>query len=120
MDNRWYISRYSNVVSVTLNKLPNEFALNQNYPNPFNPSTKISWQSPIASWQTLKVYDILGNEIATLVNEFREAGFYEVEFSAKRRSASGKDASTLTSGVYIYKIQNQVNFSDTRKMLLTK
>ena len=54
--------------------LPTEFALAQNYPNPFNPSTKISWQSPVSSWQTLKVYDVLGNEVATLVNEEKPAG----------------------------------------------
>ena len=68
-----------------------EFALEQNYPNPFNPSTKISWQSPVSSWQTLKVYDVLGNEVATLVNEEKPAGSYEVEFNA----------GGLSSGVYL-------------------
>ena len=110
---------YSNIVSVSLNQVPDNFALYQNYPNPFNPGTKISWQSPVSGWQTLKVYDILGNEVATLVDEFREAGFYEVEFSANGGSASGRNAYSLTSGVYIYKIQAD-DFSDTRKMLLTK
>jgi hypothetical protein len=100
---------YSNIVKVNIDQLPNNFALNQNYPNPFNPGTKISWQSPVGSWQTLKVYDILGNEVATLVNEFREAEFYEVDFNA----------SHLTSGIYIYKI-NVGNFSETKKMMLTK
>jgi hypothetical protein len=99
--------------------VPDNFAINQNYPNPFNPGTKISWQSPVSGWQTLKVYDILGNEVATLVNEFREAGFYEVEFSANGGSASGRNAYSLTSGVYIYKI-NSGDFSETKKMLLTK
>ncbi len=60
---------------------PTEFRLQQNYPNPFNPSTKISWQAPVGSWQTLKVYDVLGREVATLVDEFRIAGSYEVEFN---------------------------------------
>jgi len=58
------------------------FRLEQNYPNPFNPSTKISWQSPVSGWQTLKVYDVLGNEVATLIDEYRNAGSYEVEFKS--------------------------------------
>ena len=91
---------FSNIVSVSLNQVPDNFALNQNYPNPFNPGTKISWQSPVSGWQTLKVYDILGNEVATLVDEFREAGFYEVDFSANALP----QCISLTSGVYIYKI----------------
>jgi hypothetical protein len=60
--------------------LPTEFELFQNYPNPFNPSTKISWQSPVSSWQTLIVYDVLGNEVTTLVNEYKSGGVYEVNF----------------------------------------
>ncbi|GMU96743.1 MULTISPECIES: T9SS type A sorting domain-containing protein [Ignavibacterium] len=79
----------------TGNELPIEFALEQNYPNPFNPTTKISWQSPVSGWQTLKVFDILGNEISLLVNQFLEAGYYSTEF----------DAATLTSGVYIYRLE---------------
>ncbi len=75
--------------------IPKEFALEQNYPNPFNPSTKISWQSPVSGWQTLKVYDILGNEVALLVNQFLEAGYYSTEFNA----------SSLTSGIYIYRLE---------------
>ena len=85
------------------------FELNQNYPNPFNPTTKISYQSPVSSWQTLRVYDILGNEVATLVNEEKPAGYYEVEF----------DASDLTSGIYYYRI-NAGNYSETKKMILLK
>ncbi|MCX7611318.1 MAG: M14 family zinc carboxypeptidase [Ignavibacterium sp.] len=75
--------------------IPDEFVLEQNFPNPFNPMTIIRWQSPIASHQTLKLYDVIGNEISTLVDEFREAGKYEIKF----------DGSNLTSGVYIYKLQ---------------
>ena len=86
---------------------PDAYLLVQNYPNPFNPSTKISWQSPVGSWQTLKIYDVLGNEVATLVNEFREAGSYEVEF----------DALEISSGAYLYKFQAG-NFIDTKKMIL--
>lgn len=91
------------------NHIPQEFILYQNYPNPFNPSTKISWQSPVSSHQSLKVYDVLGNEVATLVNEFKPAGTYEVDF----------DASSLSSGVYFYKLQAD-SFVETKKMLLLK
>jgi uncharacterized delta-60 repeat protein len=85
------------------------FILEQNYPNPFNPMTKISWQSPFSSYQSLKVYDVLGNEVVTLVNEFKQAGRYEVEF----------DAGTLSSGVYLYKL-TAGKFSETKKMLMLK
>jgi hypothetical protein len=88
---------------------PDSYHLAQNYPNPFNPSTKISWQSPVGSWQTLKVYDILGNEVATLVDEFREAGRYEVTF----------DRSNLASGIYYYRLQAG-SFIETKKMVLIK
>ena len=88
---------------------PNSYNLAQNYPNPFNPSTKISWQSPVSSHQTLKVYDVLGNEVATLVNEYREAGRYEVTF----------DASNLASGMYLYRLQAG-SFVETKKMILIK
>ncbi len=72
------------------------YSLEQNYPNPFNPSTTISWQSPVGSHQTLKVYDSLGREVATLVDEFKPAGRYEVEFNA----------SGLSSGVYFYSLES--------------
>ncbi len=94
---------------------PDKFSLEQNYPNPFNPTTVISWQSPVGSWQTLKVYDVLGNEVATLVNEYREAGSYKVEFS----TGSIGNASELPSGVYYYKL-SVGNFSDVKKMMLIK
>ncbi len=89
--------------------VPFEFILEQNYPNPFNPSTIISWQSPVGNHQTLKVYDVLGNEVATIINEFKPAGSYEVEFSA----------AGLTSGIYFYKLQAE-NYVETKKMLLLK
>jgi hypothetical protein len=85
------------------------FILNQNYPNPFNPSTTISWQSPVSGKQTIKVYDVLGKEVATLVDEYRNAGSYEVEFNA----------GNLASGVYLYKLQAG-NFVQTKKMVLIK
>lgn len=95
----------------------NSFMLEQNYPNPFNPVTKISWQSPVSSWQILKIFDVLGNEIITLTNGFKPAGSYEVEF----------DASSLNSGVYFYQLTavnpssgSGMNFTQTRKMLFIK
>ncbi len=97
-----------------------EFRLNDNYPNPFNPSTKISWQSPVSGWQTLKVYDVLGNEVATLVDEFREAGNYEVEF----QSSVGNRQ--LASGIYFYRIAihsdklTAGSFTEVKKMILAK
>jgi hypothetical protein len=84
-----------------------EYSLEQNYPNPFNPSTVIRWQSPVASHQTLKVYDALGREVATLVNQWREAGRYSVEF----------DGSKLASGVYIYKL-TAGSYTASRKMMI--
>jgi len=86
-----------------------EYILFNNYPNPFNPSTKISWLSPVGSWQTLKVYDILGKVIATLLDEYKPAGSYEVEF----------DASLLPSGVYFYQLRTG-DFIDTKKMILLR
>jgi hypothetical protein len=88
---------------------PEKFLLSQNYPNPFNPSTKISWQLPTGIHQTLKIYDVLGNEVATLVDEYREAGSYEVEFNA----------GNLSSGIYFYKFQAG-SFIETKKMILLK
>ncbi len=90
------------------------FLLEQNYPNPFNPSTKISWQSPVGSWQILKVYDALGNEVETLVNEYRPAGTYEVEFTV------GQDSSPdIANGVYFYQLRTG-NYIQTKKMILLK
>jgi hypothetical protein len=86
-----------------------DYSLDQNYPNPFNPSTKIIYSIKEEGLVILKVYDILGKEIATLVNENKPAGNYEAEFNA----------SQLPSGMYIYKIQSG-QFSDVKKMLLTK
>ena len=99
---------YSKTIEVDMNGVK-KFELSQNYPNPFNPTTKISWQSPVSSWQTLKVYDMLGNEIATLVNEFRPAGSCEIEF----------DASKLSSGMYIYKL-TVGKFTSSKKLVLIK
>ena len=104
---------YSNDVEISFMKSV-EFILEQNYPNPFNPTTKISWQSPVSSHQTLKVFDVLGNEVATLVDEFREAGNYEIDFST-----SGGDATQLASGIYYYQL-TAGSFVETKKMLMIK
>jgi hypothetical protein len=89
--------------------IPKEFYLFQNYPNPFNPSTRIRWESPQSGLQILKVYDILGKEIATLVNEEKQAGRYEVKF----------DGASLSSGIYFYAFKTG-NFVDTKKLILMK
>ena len=86
-----------------------EFALFQNYPNPFNPTTKIRWQSPVNSWQTLKVYDVLGNEVEILINEYKPAGKYEIDFNAEG----------LSSGIYLIKLETD-NYVNTKKMILIK
>ncbi len=85
---------YSDVVKVDFN-IPLKFALEQNYPNPFNPTTTIKWQSPENGIQTLKIYDNLGSEVKTLVNEYRPAGQYAIDF----------DASSMASGIYFYRFQ---------------
>ncbi|RJP62245.1 MAG: M6 family metalloprotease domain-containing protein [Ignavibacteriales bacterium] len=99
----------SSNVEVKLEAKPKEYSLSQNYPNPFNPATKIRYQIPEAGWVTLKVYNLLGNEVATLVNEKKNAGNYDVEFSAKN----------ISSGIYIYKLSCG-NFSSTKRMILLK
>jgi len=93
--------------------VPKTFQLLQNFPNPFNPRTKISWQSPVSSWQTLKVFDVLGNEIATLVNEEKPAGSFEVEF----QSAVGSHQ--LASGIYFYQLKAG-DYFETKKMMYLK
>jgi len=85
------------------------YILEQNYPNPFNPNTKIKYSVPQSSYITIKVFDILGNDIVTLVNTEKPVGIYEVEF----------DATTLTSGVYFYRLQAG-SFVETKKMILAK
>ncbi|MEO8399224.1 MAG: T9SS type A sorting domain-containing protein, partial [Ignavibacteriaceae bacterium] len=100
---------------VNINSAPTKFELSQNYPNPFNPSTKIKYSIPFAGtagegvFTSLKIYNILGSEVTSLVNEKKEAGNYEVEFKANN----------FPSGVYFYSI-SAGNFHQTKKMILTK
>ncbi|MBU1799846.1 MAG: T9SS type A sorting domain-containing protein, partial [Bacteroidetes bacterium] len=95
--------------------IPTEFSLSQNYPNPFNPSTIIKYSIPRSAeyhsvqHTTLKVFDILGREVATLVNKQQNAGNYEVIFNA----------SNLSSGVYFYRLKSR-NFVETKKLILLR
>jgi hypothetical protein len=107
-----------NVVSVDEEyAFPTEFTLEQNYPNPFNPSTMIRYEIPGQADNmlvVLKVYDVLGNEVATLVNEEKPAGSYEVEFNSR-----GLIHQTLPSGIYFYQLKAG-SFIETKKMILLK
>lgn len=89
--------------------VPNNYSLSQNFPNPFNPATSITFSIPSSNITTLKVYDLLGKEVAVLVNEKKEAGTFTVPFSADR----------LPSGVYFYRLQSG-RFTETKKMLLLR
>lgn len=100
--------KYSDEVDVNF-IFENDFRISQNYPNPFNPSTTIEYQIPKTSFVTIKVYDVLGKEIVTLINEENSAGIHEVNFEPK----------DLTSGLYLYKI-SAGGFEQTRKMLFLK
>jgi len=104
------IKVYDNPVIVEDNGLqPNDFDLYQNYPNPFNPTTTLQYAIGSTQFIKLKVYDVLGNEVATLVNENKIAGEYQVEFLAKG----------LTSGIYFYRLETE-NFVASKKMILLK
>ena len=102
---------YSDVIGVMIT--PSTFSLEQNYPNPFNPNTAITYQIPTEQFVTLKVYDVLGSEVATLVNEEKPAGSYELNFPATG------GASKLASGVYYYQLRAG-SFIVTKKMILVK
>jgi len=97
------------LTSVPSQAVPKVFALSQNYPNPFNPSTIINYQLPKANHVTLRLYDAIGREVATLVDEYKEAGSYDIQFNASK----------LSSGVYFYRIQAGENV-DLKKMILMK
>jgi len=99
---------YSDVVSVSYD-VPTSFVLNQNFPNPFNPSTRITYFAPNESFVSIKLYDFLGRELKTLVNDFKATGSYEILF----------DASDISSGTYFYTMIAG-NYSDTKKMMILK
>ena len=108
---KYYKSNFTYLPSDVLDEIfmPGEFALYQNYPNPFNPNTVIGYQLPVNGKVTLRVFDILGREIITLVNEEKPSGTYEVEFNAAK----------FASGVYFYQLKTG-NYMDTKKMVLIK
>ena len=116
-----YIFKLTNGTDVELNangELPAFFNLNQNYPNPFNPSTKISWQSPVSGWQTIKLFDVLGRELETIVEGYFDAGNHSTLYIVH---------SSLPSGVYFYQlkavdpsISSGKSFIQTKKMILLK
>jgi hypothetical protein len=107
----WYVYRQSTITDLEKEEetIPTVFKLEQNYPNPFNPSTVIKFGVPERSNVLLKIYDILGGEVATLVNEEMEAGWYSRLFNAAEYS----------SGIYIYRLQAN-NYVNTKKMILVK
>ena len=96
-------------LAVPASSLPKAYLLAQNYPNPFNPSTTIKYELPKSSIVRLSVFDMLGREVAMLVNERRESGVYEVKF----------DGSGLASGVYLYRVKAG-DFVQSRKLLLLR
>ncbi|RPI72879.1 MAG: T9SS C-terminal target domain-containing protein, partial [Ignavibacteriales bacterium] len=104
---------YSNVVEVDFN-LPKEFSLKQNYPNPFNPSTKISYSLAVDSRVSLTIYNLLGQQVALLVNKEQPTGKYDYNFNA----------ANLTSGTYFYRIEaagkDGKSFTSTKKMIYIK
>lgn len=107
--NTWVTINFNVGINNISSEIPERFKLNQNYPNPFNPSTKINFQIPKSDFVTLRVYDVTGKEISSLVNQQLSAGTYEVDF----------DASSLASGVYYYKLTSG-KFSEVKKMMLVK
>ncbi|MBK7159744.1 MAG: T9SS type A sorting domain-containing protein [Ignavibacteria bacterium] len=96
-------------MSRTVQQDHERYSLSQNYPNPFNPTTKINFSLPKNGIVTLKVYDVLGKEVMTLINEQKNAGSYEVEFNA----------GNLSSGAYFFRMQSGV-FSEIKRMMLIK
>jgi endoglucanase len=120
-----FVAGYFNNGSLTvgmkkdLEKIPIEFHLDQNYPNPFNPSTVINYQLSINSYVTFKVYDNLGREVATLVNEEKQPGSYEVSFNPQQTTNSAFGGKQIASGVYFYQLRAG-NFVQTKKMIVLK
>ena len=107
-------ARWTTTIGITQlgTEIPAEYSLKQNYPNPFNPSTVINFSLPKSGNVKIKVYDMLGKEVASLINEFKTAGNYQVDFNEK-------DYGALSSGIYYYRIESN-EFTEIRKMMLLK
>ena len=105
--------KYNLITSVEpdLNKLPTDFTLEQNYPNPFNPETTIRYKLQVPGYTALKVYDVLGNEVASLVNEYKQAGTYSIQLSTSSLQ--------LSSGVYFYQLKSG-SYTAAKKMIVLK
>jgi hypothetical protein len=97
------------VKQVSNSNIPAEYTLSQNYPNPFNPTTNIDFSIPKSGYVSLKVYNTLGQEVATLFQGFQKAGFFKAEFNASK----------LASGVYLYRLESG-NISIAKKLILMK
>lgn len=113
IDSTVYINIFGDkttAIDVSRETIPQTFELSQNYPNPFNPSTVISYQLSVYSHIKITVYDLLGREVVTLVNEEKPAGTYAVDFNG----------SNLSSGTYFYHIETSDGFSQTKKMILLR
>ncbi|MDP1880454.1 MAG: T9SS type A sorting domain-containing protein [Parachlamydiaceae bacterium] len=112
----FYNTTYSGLPNNVIenDKLPTEFSLEQNYPNPFNPETTISYKVQAACKVSLKVYDLLGREVATLVDEYKQPGIYKVKFNVETRHGA-----SLHSGVFFYTLTAN-SFTQTKKMMLIK
>jgi hypothetical protein len=117
LDDVWLVKLEPDITSVEENVIVKDYILKQNYPNPFNPTTTIKWQQPETGFVTLKIYDVLGKEVITLVNEELISGMHETVF----------DASRLSSGIYLYQLKAEDpstssghGFIQTKKMILLK
>ncbi|RKY99641.1 MAG: hypothetical protein DRQ13_01930 [Ignavibacteriae bacterium] len=116
------------IIITSVNEYPqivSSYQLYQNFPNPFNPSTKISYKLKERGYVKLYVYDVKGELVSTLVNQFQDAGYYEVEFLAKNRSRESEVSNRIASGIYIYQIhvigENNIPvYSDIKKMVYIK
>jgi hypothetical protein len=105
------LENYTVGIQDDANALPSVFSLSQNYPNPFKPSTIIDYQLKTPGFVTLKVYDLLGREVATLVNEYKQPGTYNSKLNTQNYN--------LTSGVYFYRLQAG-SYNETKKLILMK